>query len=265
MQKNNIRRLSIPTVTHAQRLFYPHKFAENFHVDSNNEIIHIIDGEIKLQFKSGEEYIGQKNDTLLIPHGVYHRDMFKINKGLEAFHIVFSWNLADKLFKKAAPDCVKNLSAHAKNEVILLFDMIRMSAGSCGMMLTEVRLAHLLGLIWENVFNVNNEENHSDNFSQIANYAKDYMRANLSRNININDVAEHLHVSRSTLIRAFRRSSELSFNSYLKLIRMQEAHALLLERGLNSADCAAQCGFSDPSYFSKVFKKHFGFSPKNCK
>ena len=143
--------------------------------------------------------------------------------------------------------------------------MIRMSAGSCGMMLTEVRLAHLLGLIWENVFNVNNEENHSDNFSQIANYAKDYMRANLSRNININDVAEHLHVSRSTLIRAFRRSSELSFNSYLKLIRMQEAHALLLERGLNSADCAAQCGFADPSYFSKVFKKHFGFLPKNLK
>jgi AraC-like DNA-binding protein len=46
---------------------------------------------------------------------------------------------------------------------------------------------------------------------------------------------------------------------------MQEAHALLLERGLNSADCAAKCGFSDPSYFSKVFKKHFGFSPKNCK
>ena len=265
MQQNKIRQLTIPRVTYAQRLFYPHKFAENFHVDENNEIVHIIEGEIKLQFKTGEEYIGKKNDTLFIPHGIYHRDIFKLTQGLEAFHIVFNWNLADNFFKKAAPDCVKNLSAHAKNEIILIFDLIRTDAKPDNYMLTELRLAHLLGIIWSHVFKENNRDERTDNFSQVANYAKDYMRANISRNINIDDVAEHLHVSRSTLIRAFRRSSELSFNSYLRLIRMQEAHALLKERGLNPADCAAKCGFTDPSYFSKVFKKHFGFSPKDCK
>jgi AraC-like DNA-binding protein len=91
------------------------------------------------------------------------------------------------------------------------------------------------------------------------------MMANLSQNINIDIVAEHLRVSRSTLTRAFRQSSEQSFNNFLQTIRMQQAYALLRERALNLADCAQRCGFNDPAYFSKVFKKHFGFAPKKLK
>jgi AraC-like DNA-binding protein len=44
---------------------------------------------------------------------------------------------------------------------------------------------------------------------------------------------------------------------------MNEAYYLLKERGMNVAECALRCGYADPAYFSRVFKKHFGFSPKN--
>lgn len=265
MPQNTIKHLSIPQILTAQRLFYSHKFAEDFHCDENNEIIHIIEGKIRLKFQSGEEYIGGKNDTLFIPQKIYHLDIFESDQVLEAFHINFKWDLADDFFKNAKPDCVKKLPAHAKNEIILLFDMIRMGANPHSNVLTEVRLAHLLGVVWEHVFAAENYNSDADNFSQLLKYAKDYMRANISQDLNIDNVAEYLHISRSTLIRAFRKSSELSFNAYLCSIRMQLAYVLLHERGLNLADCAAKCGFSDPSYFSKVFKKHFGFSPKDCK
>lgn len=254
----------MPRVTYAQRLFYSHEFAEDFHADVNNEIIHIIEGRIKLRFQSGLEYVGTKNDTLFIPHGIYHKDIFESSQVLEAFHIVFSWNQADTLFAIAKPDCVKNFSALTKNEIRMLFDMIRTEREPNKSLLTEVRLAHLLGLVWEQVFNSENKSEKPDSFAQIVNYAKDYIAANFAQNITIDNVAAHLRVSRSTLIRAFRQASELSFNEFLLSRRMQYAQVLLREKSLNLADCAARCGFSDPSYFSKVFKKYFGFSPKNC-
>lgn len=264
MQKSTVTHFSIPRVIYVNRLFYPHTEAENYHADVNNEVIHIVDGRVKLRFQSGQEYEGKKNDTFFIPHDTCHRDIFDSSQVLEAFHIIFSWDLADTLFSAAQPDCVKNFPNHVKTEINMLFDMMRTEKYPKETILTQVRLAHLLGLVWEQVFNPEKSSVKTDSFSRIVSYAKDYMAANLSQNINIDNVAAHLRVSRSTLIRAFRKSSELSFSEFLVSIRMKHAQVLLREKSLNLADCAAQCGFSDPSYFSKVFKKYFGFSPKNC-
>ena len=264
MSQKILKHFPMPQITHSQRLFYSHVFAEDFHSDMNNEVIHIIEGRIKLTFESGLEFSGGKNDTLFIPHGVSHRDIFESSKVLEAFHIVFSWDLADQLFAEAKPNCVKYLPEHAQNEIKLLFDMIRTDNRPINSMLASARLMHLLGLVWTHVFNQTEPEHEKDSFSHLTNYAKDYICANFSQNISIEDVAKHLRVSRSTLIRAFKKSSDLSFGSFLLAVRMKHAPVLLREKSLNLADCAARCGFSDPSYFSKVFKKYFGFSPKNC-
>ncbi len=266
MFSGNKLHLTLPKVLHFGRVFYSKTYAEEFHVDKNNELLHIIDGQVRLRFKSGEEYIGRKNDTLFIPSGVYHKDIFEMSKGLEVFHITFDWGMEKQFFAEAAPDCLNNITGKARNELLLLFDMMRLDEPvSENVMLMEMRLGHLLGLAWRHVFSAANELNNKDSFSRITAYAKNYMMGNLSENISIDSVAEHLRISRSTLVRAFRKASEVSFNEYLRRIRMQYAFVLLSERTFNLTDCAERCGFSNPVYFSKVFKKYYGFSPKNIK
>ena len=104
---------------------------------------------------------------------------------LEAFHIVFSWNQADTLFAVAKPDCVKNFSAPAKNEIRMLFDMIRTERDPNKSLLTEVRLAHLPAWVREQVFISEHKSENTDSFAQIVNYAKDYIAANFAQNITI--------------------------------------------------------------------------------
>lgn len=256
------KHLTVPTVLHAMRVCYKPDFSNYFHQDQNNEVLYIIDGKVRLLFESGEEYVAGPNDTLFIPHGVRHRDIFEEYNGLEVYHMNFKWRHADRLFALVGPDCVSKLPNREKNEIRLLFDMLRLDTESGNFLLTEIRLAHILGIIWKHTFSAEHNDA-SDNLSRIYNYAKNYMIANLSHNLSIDSVAEHLRVSRSTLTRAFRLSGSLSFNAFLRSVRMHQAYFLLQEQALNLADCAQRCGFNDPSYFAKVFKKHFGFSPKD--
>ena len=48
---------------------------------------------------------------------------------------------------------------------------------------------------------------------------------------------------------------------YLQSLRIQHACAMM-EQGFTAvADIASHCGFDDPQYFSKVFKRHLGLTP----
>lgn len=261
-------RLAMPQVIQVARLFYPQRYAEKFHADVNNELLHIIDGSMRLCLENKQEYYAGKHDTLFIPRGVRHKDIFETTDGVEVFHISFKWADTERFFTCAPPDCLKNLPPKAKNELLLLFDMMRLDQynSEASLMLADARLGHLLAIAWRNVFFSEQRTMplpDADNYSRMVNFAHDYMRAHLSERIDIDGVAAFLRTSRATLLRAFHHAGGMSFTEYLRSIRMQEAFYLLRERALNVAECAARCGFSDPAYFSRTFKKHFGFSPKN--
>lgn len=257
--------LPMPTIVNVSRQFVPRRYLEDFHADASDELLHVISGKVRLHLESGEEYIAGKTETLFIPRGVRHRDIFEISTGLEVFIIHFRWDASKKFFAAGAPDCLKQLSPKDKNELLLLLDMFRLDRylEPENLTLAEGRLAHLLGIAWRHVFSCGMEHTAGDTYSRLASYAHNYMEAHLSEAITLEHVAARCKVSRATLLRAFHRSSGLSFNAALRAMRMNKAYSLLKERGLNAGDCAKLCGYADPAYFSRVFKKHFGFSPKN--
>ena len=53
----------------------------------------------------------------------------------------------------------------------------------------------------------------------------------------------------------------MSFTAYVTQIRMDEAVRLLRDTGEKTYRIAEQTGYSDPNYFSYVFKRRFGVSP----
>ena len=52
-----------------------------------------------------------------------------------------------------------------------------------------------------------------------------------------------------------------NFRSYLNNIRVEKAKELLISSDLSIADIGNQVGFSDQSYFNKIFKEHEGMTP----
>lgn len=80
---------------------------------------------------------------------------------------------------------------------------------------------------------------------------------------NVNTVINKMKMSRSFFYRKFKALSDQSVNDLIKNFRLKKASELLMEGNLTVSQVAYDCGFSDPAYFSKVFKEYYKISPKN--
>lgn len=91
--------------------------------------------------------------------------------------------------------------------------------------------------------------------------AVDYIRQNYMKKISLDDVANHVYLSKSYLSKIFKDEMNCSFTNYVNSIRVEKCKELLLENAVSLADIAALVGFDDQSYFTKVFRKATGASP----
>ena len=69
-------------------------------------------------------------------------------------------------------------------------------------------------------------------------------------------------MSRSYLSKLFKDETGYSLFSYINHVRIEKSKELLLNDTISLVDVAGLCGFEDQSYFTKVFKKETGISPK---
>ncbi len=74
-------------------------------------------------------------------------------------------------------------------------------------------------------------------------------------------LAERAHLSPTHFARLFRTFYHISPIDYLIRRRIQQATYLLKGANLKIAEVASLCGYDDPYYFSKLYKKHSGHSP----
>ncbi|NCC64225.1 MAG: AraC family transcriptional regulator [Spirochaetia bacterium] len=89
-----------------------------------------------------------------------------------------------------------------------------------------------------------------------------YMDANLDISLSTEDLTEVANMSTSTLNRWFKQSTGLSPIEFHIHKRIAKACTLIQERGLSMSQISESCGFKDPNYFSRQFRKVMGMSPK---
>ncbi|WP_170066876.1 two-component regulator propeller domain-containing protein [Flavobacterium granuli] len=79
---------------------------------------------------------------------------------------------------------------------------------------------------------------------------------------NVEALFEQLEISRIKCYRIFKEVLKQSPSDVIISLRLQKAEILLKNKNLNISEISFECGFNDPKYFSRMFKKHFGTSPK---
>lgn len=92
-----------------------------------------------------------------------------------------------------------------------------------------------------------------------------YINANYSYPITIKDIADYVGLSRSHLFRSFETALHLSPKEYLTNFRMKQACYLLEHSDLSINAIATSVGFENSLYFSKMFHKQKGVSPRSYK
>ncbi|MBE6632550.1 MAG: helix-turn-helix transcriptional regulator [Ruminococcaceae bacterium] len=107
-------------------------------------------------------------------------------------------------------------------------------------------------------------EAYTDSSSDAVKEALRYIRNHFSEQISLDDAASAAGLSKYYFAHRFKQITGQSFVSYLNSIRCDKAVSLLKE-GTSVAQVCFECGFCDPAYFSRIFKKIVGVSPSSIK
>ncbi len=93
-----------------------------------------------------------------------------------------------------------------------------------------------------------------------------YIESNLTDySLCLSSAAEHMHMSIYTLSRLFKDLMGQGFKEYITGKRLEMAFSLLQSTDCSVTEIANRVGFENATYFSSVFKKHYGFSPTKVK
>ncbi|WP_146192264.1 hybrid sensor histidine kinase/response regulator transcription factor [Marinilabilia rubra] len=79
--------------------------------------------------------------------------------------------------------------------------------------------------------------------------------------LSVEATAAEIGISRPVLYRKIKSLTNLSPQHFLMTIKLKEAARIMKQEEKNISETAYMIGFSDPKYFSQIFKKHFGMTP----
>ncbi|MEQ6390891.1 response regulator [Bacillaceae bacterium S4-13-58] len=102
--------------------------------------------------------------------------------------------------------------------------------------------------------------------SEIVMSSIKYVQDHYHEKINLSVIANFIHVNSSYLSRKFHDEVGIPFSDYLLGFRIEMAKGMLIKSQAESISMIAEkCGFGSLHYFSSVFKKKTGFTPKEYK
>ena len=88
-----------------------------------------------------------------------------------------------------------------------------------------------------------------------------YINKNFTSDLTIKDVADHVYLSPFHFSRVFKKEIQVPFNTYLIQRRVKQAKILLTHSDLSVNAISKEIGFSQTSYFCKIFRSFVGTTP----
>ncbi len=99
------------------------------------------------------------------------------------------------------------------------------------------------------------------NYSNVIREIIKYLQENYNRDISLSSLAKQFHMNKNYLCEYFKQQTGKNFIDYLLNIRIDKSKELLLLPDHHINDICYDVGFSNPSYFTKVFKSIIGITP----
>ncbi len=97
--------------------------------------------------------------------------------------------------------------------------------------------------------------------NSIIKKAKLFIEENYHKDISLEDVSRIVDISSYYFSKLFKEETGENFIEYLTNIRIDKAKKLLQNRDMSIKNICVDTGYSDPNYFSRIFKKQVGVTP----
>ena len=104
--------------------------------------------------------------------------------------------------------------------------------------------------------------NHTDTTNDKLNESITFITTHYNSEISIKELATSCNLSQSRFMYLFKEQTGMAPHAYQQTLRIQNCMTLLTSTQLSISDISEMSGYQDPLYFSRVFKKMVGMSPR---
>lgn len=101
--------------------------------------------------------------------------------------------------------------------------------------------------------------------NSIVEKAKNYISSCYDKEISLEEVAKYVDISPYYFSKLFKEEEGQNFIEYVTELRLGKAKNLLKQPGISVKEVCLSVGYSDPNYFSRIFKKVMGCTPTEYK
>jgi len=128
--------------------------------------------------------------------------------------------------------------------------------------LQEIKDIHLFteNILYEFADKV--EKTKRENYSRPIFQCRNYIYKHIYEHLTLQSIAEHLSISPKYLSNLFKKEVGIPISEYIQQTKIEEAKKLMTFAEHSLSEIHALLNFTDQSYFTKVFKKYTGITPK---
>ena len=154
---------------------------------------------------------------------------------------------------------VENISFENSSKIHLCFEQL-LKAWNENHSINQAK-----SIIYDILDKIANDQKESINDKAVANCVRYMEEHYCDPKLDVETLCGISFISVSSLQRAFVKCLSMSPKKYLIQLRMNRALELLTKNELSVKEIAFACGFQDEKYFSRAFKKRYGFPPSQLK
>ena len=152
-------------------------------------------------------------------------------------------------------------SSYATQRLMFLFELLFRVLDSNYTLGNFIYISQVLELILAEIYYREKHDSAPVQNRQVTQIVR-YMSAHLADNLTLEDLSETFELSKSYISTVFQKyTSHSPIDFYIRL-RMKEACKQLRSSDARIYEVASSLGYSDPYYFSRIFKKVIGISPR---
>lgn len=228
------------------------------------KLVFILSGQGYLIQDDNPEILLKANDMFILFAGHRHHywadpnDPWTITwvafNGADSLNLLSSIHitLADYVLRDALTDSIRKTMTKLIGALADETDTYRLGAVSA--------LFSVFNKLRMNIKNLPAQADHDE--ESLVSHITAFIEQNYYMDIDMNMICDHTHYSRSYLSRIFKSEMGITIQDFLCETRISKARNLLLETSLPIQEVAISAGFQDSLYFSKLFHKKTGHSPR---
>ena len=257
---------------HDDTLMHSHDFLEMVYV-TNGSAIHTLN-EVKTLVRQGDYFI--------IDYGASHKYNANDNGKFMIINILFKPEFVDKTlfnclsfrdlinnylirfsYKSLEKSPTNIIYSDDDKSILALVEKLQSEYSKKNPGYLELMRSYLIEIIIQTMRRISNKD--TAIYNDYSKYIVDYVDENYMKPITLTELSTKLQFSLPYICKRFKNDVGMPFNEYLQKKRIEQSCRLIANTDKKFSEISGLVGYSDIKFFTQIFKKHLGMTPREFK